>query len=136
MTLPTGSAARKGIPIYRGFMKIFPDAIAAVSQLTALSTEKHNPGGDVGWQKDKSTDELDAGLRHMLDDIMSEDPVARDEDGALHATKMAWRMMANLQRLADSGVDIYALLPDALDSEYDVTLDENWFPFAPRLDRP
>ncbi len=125
--LPTDSKTRKGIPVYRGFMKIFPDAMAAVAQLTALSTEKHNPGGDVGWQKDKSTDELDALGRHMLDDAI--DPLSRDKDGALHAVKMAWRPMANLQRLADSGVDIFAHPPDEQTSDgYLIYLDENWFP--------
>ena len=127
--LPTDSKVRKGIPLYRGFVKIFPDAMAAVAQLTALSTEKHNPGGEIGWVKEKSTDELDAHLRHMIDDVQSPDPVARDDDGALHATKMAWRTMANLQRMADSGVDIYAALADVQTNDgYLVTLDENWFP--------
>jgi hypothetical protein len=110
MSLPTDSKTRKGIPVYRGFIKIFPDAVAAVAQLTAISTEKHNPGGDVGWQKDKSTDELDAQLRHMLDDAIA--PCSRDDEGAMHAVKIAWRGMANLQRLADAGVDIYADLRD------------------------
>lgn len=121
--LPTDSKTRKGIPVYRGFLKIFPDATAAVSQLTAISTEKHNPGGDVGWVKEKSTDELDALGRHMLDDAI--DPLSRDTDGALHAVKMAWRGMANLQRLADSGVNIFAEIPEST-SEVVVTLDENW----------
>ena len=125
MSLPTDSKARKNIPIYRGFVKPFPDAMAAVAQLTAIATKQHHPDGGVYWDKSKSTDELDALLRHMLDDVMV--PFSRDAEGALHAVKIAWRGMANLQRLADSGVNIFALLEEA-SSEYDVTLEENWFP--------
>ena len=32
----------------------------------------------------------------------------RDKEGVMHATKEAWRGLANLQRLSDSGVNIYA----------------------------
>ena len=122
--LPTDSKVRKGIPIYRGFVKCFPDAMAAIAQLTARATKQHHPDADVHWDKSKSVDELDALLRHMLDDVM--DPLSRDAEGVLHAVKIGWRAMANLQRLADSGVDIFA--EEADDSEYVVTMDENWFP--------
>ena len=138
--LPTDSQARKNIPIYRGFVKCFPDAMAAVAQLTAVAAKQHHPDGGIYWDKEKSVDELDALLRHMLDDVM--EPLSRDAEGALHAVKIAWRGMANLQRLADSGVNIFVeeprpqnkwewarkegLLKDD-DSEYKVTLDENWF---------
>ena len=125
MSLPTDSKARKNIPVYRGFIKCFPDAIAAVAQLTGVATKQHHPDGGVYWDKTKSTDELDALLRHMLDDVM--EPLSRDAEGVLHAVKIAWRGMANLQRLSDSGVDIYALLEEA-SSQYAVSLDENWFP--------
>lgn len=106
--LPTDSKTRKGIPIYRGFVRNFPDAMAAVAQLSRLSNDKHNPGSDdIIWNKDVSMDELDCLMRHMVDDVS----VLRDRDGALHAVKIAWRGMANLQRLADNGVDIFAYLP-------------------------
>jgi hypothetical protein len=83
--------------------------MAAVAQLSFIANEQHSPGQEMHWAKDKSTDEMDALMRHMLDDV---NPVVddRDTDGVLHATKEAWRSMANLQRLADSGVDIFAPL--------------------------
>ncbi len=130
MSLPTDSAARKNIPVYRGFVKCFPDAIAAVAQLTGVATKQHHPDGGVYWDKTKSVDELDALLRHMLDDAM--EPLSRDAEGVLHAVKIAWRGMANLQRLADSGVDIFALLDEY--AGYDgriVTVDESWCPPVP-----
>ena len=110
MSLPTDSKTRKTIPIFRGFMKLFPDAIAAIAQLTFVATQQHHPGGEVHWDKTKSTDEQDAYLRHMLDTCTAGDLAARDTDGVLHAVKQGWRAMANLQRLADDGVDIYAVL--------------------------
>ena len=126
--LPTDSQARKNIPVYRGFVKCFPDAMAAVAQLTAIATKQHHPDGGVYWDKSKSDDELDALCRHMLDDVM--EPLSRDAEGALHAVKIAWRGMANLQRLADSGVNIFAEEQNdyAGYDNYIVTMDENWFP--------
>jgi len=99
------------IPVYSGVVKYFPDVLAAVAQLSFLGNEQHSPGEPLHWAKEKSRDELDAFMRHMIDDV---DPNApdRDTEGALHATKMVWRAMANLQRLADSGVDIYAVLSE------------------------
>ena len=108
--LPTDSKARKDIPIYTGFVRFFPDAMGAVAQLSQIATLKHTPGATIAvWNKAKSTDELDCLMRHMVDDV--NEPY--DRDNVLHATKVAWRGMANLQRLADSGVDIFAALDEA-----------------------
>lgn len=103
--LPTDPQERKGIPIYSGFVKYFPDAMAAVSQLSFLGNEQHHPGTPLHWDKDKSQDELDALMRHLVD---SSGGVPRDTEGVLHEVKVAWRAMANLQRLADKGVNIFA----------------------------
>ena len=34
MTLPTNAEERKAIPIYTGFVKYFPDAMAAVAKIS------------------------------------------------------------------------------------------------------
>lgn len=104
MSLPKDPAARKAIPVYSGFVKYFPDAMAAVAQLSLIANEQHNPGQPLHWAKGKSTDHQDAFMRHMMDELETEG----DEDGVLHATKQAWRAMAHLQSLADKGVDIFA----------------------------
>lgn len=101
MTLPTDAKARKAIPIYTGFVKYFPKAIAAVAQLSQVANEQHNPGQPVHWAKEKSTDEPDALMRHLTDQAQGE---VYDTDGILHAIKVAWRAMANLERLLESGV--------------------------------
>lgn len=99
MSLPTDAAARKAIPVYSGFVVYFPDAIAAVAQLSQIANEQHNPGTDVHWDRSKSKDELDAMMRHTLDMAGGTES---DADGVLHATKQAWRSMANLQKLLES----------------------------------
>ena len=112
MSLPTDSKTRKEIPVYSGFIKYFPDATAAVAQCSFIANEQHSPGEEMHWAKDKSKDELDALMRHMIDDTMED----RDEEGIMHAVKLAWRGMANLQRLADSGVDIFAIVRSTADA--------------------
>lgn len=94
--LTTDAKARKNIPVYTGFVKYFPRAIAAVAELSRIANEQHHPGSPVHWDKSKSTDEKDALMRHMLDEALD---VPVDTDDVLHATKLAWRAMANLERV-------------------------------------
>ena len=111
--LPSDAQARKEIPIYSGFVRYFPNAMAAVAQLSFLANEQHNPGEEMHWAKEKSTDELDAEMRHLVDHAEAlnegnDETLLRDSEGVLHATKNAWRAMANLERMYESGIDIFA----------------------------
>jgi hypothetical protein len=81
--LPTDAQERKRIPIYSGFINYFPLAVAEVAKLSFKGNEQHNPGTPLHWDRSKSGDELDAMMRHVL-----------DEDW----TEVAWRAMANLQK--------------------------------------
>ncbi len=92
MTLPTDAAARKQVPVYSGFVKYFPLAMAEVAQLSRIGNEQHNPGKPLHWDRSKSGDELDAAMRHLLE------AGAMDVDGVRHSTKLAWRAMANLEK--------------------------------------
>lgn len=98
MALPTDAQARKNIPVYSGFIKYFPDAICEVARLSKIGNDQHNPGQPLHWAKEKSGDELDALMRHLIDDASG---VPTDTDDVDHAVKVAWRAMANLQRLCD-----------------------------------
>lgn len=60
ITLPTAPAARKAIPVATGFIDYFPDAIAAVAELSRIGNEQHNPGKPLFWDRSKSQDEADA----------------------------------------------------------------------------
>lgn len=104
--LPADATARKGMPIFSGCLAYFPHAIAAVSQCSRIGNDQHNPGQPLHWAKHKSTDETDCILRHAAD--MAVDPLHRDADGVLAAVKMAWRALANLERMHDAGQDIFA----------------------------
>ncbi len=99
MQLPTDSQARKDLPIASGFMDYFPDAIAAVAELSRIANEKHNPGMPMHWSKDKSTDHADCLIRHFMQ-RGTWDTV--EGVAVLHATEMAWRAMAILQLELDA----------------------------------
>jgi Domain of unknown function (DUF5664) len=92
MSLPTDKAARKAVPIHSGVLRYFPDAIAAVAELSRIGNDQHNPGEPLHWAREKSTDELDALARHLLE------AGTVDTDGVRHSTKVAWRALANLQK--------------------------------------
>ncbi len=86
--LPEDAAERKKYPLYRGLLRYFPDALAAVARCSWEGNEQHHPGTELHWDKNKSTDEPDALIRHMLD----------AEHSIPERTKVAWRALAWLQR--------------------------------------
>ena len=81
--LPTDAKERKKYPMYSGLIKYFPHALAAVSHCSYQGNEQHPPDKPLHWDMDKSADELDALIRHMVEE---------DWD------KVAWRALANLER--------------------------------------
>ena len=89
---------RKGMPVYSGVLSYFPDAIKEVSKASAQGQKQHNHGEKLYWDKNKSTDNEDAMVRHLIDH--SVDPV--DDDGVLHLAKVAWRALAALQIYLDN----------------------------------
>lgn len=107
MALPTDAKARKGIPMFSGLVAYFPTALAAVAQLSRIGNDQHNPGEPLGWAKEKSADEKDALVRHLAD--TANDEAHRDPDGVMAAVKLAWRALANLERMADRGVNIFSV---------------------------
>ena len=86
---------RKTIPLFRGLFRYFPDALAAVAQLSFIGNEQHNPGQEMFDNREKSNDDYDCALRHMLE---AEDV---DHDGVIHATKVAWRALRALQKILE-----------------------------------
>lgn len=106
MALPTDAKARKDVPLARGLLDYFPDALAAVAEVSRIGNEQHNPGEPLHWAKEKSTDEADALLRHLID------RGSIDTDGVRHSAKVAWRALALLQRELDAEAQ------DELDYQY------------------
>jgi len=92
VTLTTDAAARKAMPIATGVLDYFPDALAAVAHCSKVGNDQHNPGEPLHWAKEKSTDEPDALIRHLIE------RGTVDTDGVRHSAKVAWRALALLQR--------------------------------------
>ncbi len=92
MSVPTEAATRKALPLARGVLDYFSDALLAVAEVSRVGNEQHNPGQPIHWNKEKSTDEADALLRHLID------RGKLDTDGLRHSAKVAWRALALLQR--------------------------------------
>lgn len=92
MSLPADAKSRKQRPIVRGVLDYFPDAISEVAHCSWVGNEQHNPGEPLHWAKEKSADEADALVRHLID------RGKRDTDGVRHSAKVAWRALAMLQR--------------------------------------
>jgi hypothetical protein len=90
--LPTDSQERKKIPIYTGLIKYFPDAVAEVARVSLIGNQQHHPDKPLHWDRNKSTDELDALARHLVE------AGKIDSDGVRHSAKVAWRALANLQK--------------------------------------
>ena len=83
---------RKERPIYTGVLKYFPDAIMEVAKVSLAGNQQHHPDKPLHWDRGKSSDELDALARHLID------AGKIDDDGQRHSAKVAWRALANLQK--------------------------------------
>ena len=96
--LPTEAKERKTIPLWSGLFKYFPDALVEVARLSYIGNLQHNPGQPLHWAREKSTDQEDTILRHLLDSGTV------DTDGVRHSTKVAWRALAKLQLELEAAV--------------------------------
>lgn len=83
---------RKQMPVFTGVLRYFPDAIKEVAKVSYAGNQQHNPDKPLHWDRNKSTDELDALSRHLID------AGTFDDDGMRHSAKVAWRALANLQK--------------------------------------
>ena len=112
--LLTSVCERKQMPVERGALRYFPDALMLVSMLSRRADLKHSPGADPNdpgrpvWVKGKSTDHGDCLLRHQMDVGDFDDEVGLD-----HAVHVAWRGLAQLQTMVD-------------ELGYDQIVDWNW----------
>jgi hypothetical protein len=112
-TLPTDAKARKALPIFSGVLRYFPDAIAAVAACSQAGNDQHHPGQPLHWDRSKSTDELDALTRHLVE------AGAVDTDGIRHSAKVAWRALANLQKEIEKDRTAKSVAAAGLDDEQD-----------------
>lgn len=92
------SDQRKTYPLTSGLLDYFPDACAAVANVSWAGNEKHNPGQSLHWARGKSMDHADCILRHLtqrgtFDTINLKDKTLRIR----HSAALAWRALALLQ---------------------------------------
>jgi len=98
------SATRKLMPVASGVLNYFPDALLCVAWVSRAGNDKHNPGQPLHWAKEKSTDEPDCEVRHMLDHLrgVEADPGLEPLGELGHLASKAWRALAHLQRACDA----------------------------------
>jgi hypothetical protein len=92
--LPTDYDQRKSLPIFDGCIMYFPLALLAVSEVSRLGNEQHNPGEPLHWARGKSMDQYNTCVRHLMDHRLGG---RYDTDGGRHLAKAAWRALAALQ---------------------------------------
>lgn len=95
--MTTDKKARKEMPIARGVLDYFPDAVAAVANVSYVGNQQHNPAQEMFWSKGKSNDHADCLARHLLE------RGKLDDDGLRHSAKAAWRALAMLQVEIENG---------------------------------
>ena len=82
---------RKNQPIVTGVLDYFPLAILAIAEVSNDGNAQHNPGQPLHWAREKSQDEINTALRHLLE--------REKMDGSVrHLAKAAWRLLAALQK--------------------------------------
>ena len=86
---------RKRIPIYSGVIQYFPQALKEIAKVSQAGNDQHHAGQPLHWDRTKSTDELDALVRHLIDHASGE---IFDKDGQRHLAKVCWRALARLEK--------------------------------------
>jgi hypothetical protein len=113
LTLPVDSQVRKDIPIYSGFLKYFPAAIAGAARHSKRGNDKHNPGQELHHARGKSMDHADCIQRHLVDMADLEAIIERggfddkrDQEVVMvlleEADALVWRSAALSQKLYET----------------------------------
>jgi hypothetical protein len=104
-TLPTDSTDRKNYPLFRGCLRYFPAALAGIARTSKLGNDKHNPGEEMHHARNKSSDQGDCIVRHLVDveDLLAAldrgDAAVTQQDVLNEVDQMAWRALAFSQEL-------------------------------------
>ena len=100
LTLPsTVAQERKNTPVFTGLLKYFPNALEEVAKVSKIGNDQHNPNTPIHWDRNKSTDQLDAGTRHLIDHAKG---IVIDTDGGYHLAKSIWRLCAELEIILEN----------------------------------
>jgi len=86
---------RKAAPVYDSVLRYFPNAITAVAEVARVGNDQHNPGQPMKWAVEKSTDEGNALMSHLLKRAAG---YTWAPEGTRHLAHVAWRALAMLER--------------------------------------
>ena len=89
---------RKQRPLYEGVLKYFPNALMEVAHASWVGNNQHGNGDKLQWTREKSSDHMDACLRHIMDYANG---TIKDTDGCYHLAKAIWRLNAELELLIE-----------------------------------
>lgn len=97
--IDASSEVRKTFPMAAGLLDYFPDALAAVAQISYAGNEKHNPGEPMHHARGKSMDHADCIIRHL---------VGRGgfDGDQRESAALAWRALALLQEELEAEFDL------------------------------
>lgn len=103
------SEERKRFPMATGLIDYAPDALAAVSHVSWVGNNKHNPGQPLHHARGKSMDHADCQVRHLStrrdpDPAYAGDPI----EHVSHLAQKAWRAIMELQEAME---EMYELDP-------------------------
>ena len=90
--LPTNDEERKRVKLTAIF-RLFPNACVALAKHIKAGADKYC-GGELRWDRNKSPEELESLLRHVFEQVQNPTCVAT-------AQAIAWRAMANLEKLTE-----------------------------------
>jgi hypothetical protein len=82
---------REDYPLFDGLLAYFPAALCEIARWSKVGNDKHNPGEELHWSREKSTDHQNKIARHLLDYDQVE------ENGFIEAIPLAWRALALAQ---------------------------------------
>jgi len=88
---PEDDATRGRFPMADGLLDYFPNALAAVAEVSKIGNDKHNPGEPMHHVRGKSMDHRNKIMRHLCD------AGGVDAGGVRHSAYVAWRALALLQ---------------------------------------
>jgi hypothetical protein len=112
--LSEDSDERKRIPIFSGVVKYFPAALAYVSSVSQIGNDKHNPGEPLHWSRNKSHDQLDALMRHVVDVAIEDGNDNRlGNETVYFLAQVAWRALAELQIRLEEKAEAARAEPEA-----------------------
>lgn len=95
--IPEDDAERACYPIGTYLTEYCPNALLALSKHSYEANEKHNPGEEIHWARDKSIGSINRIFRHLFEFAWHYGRGEKDKS-RYHLTAAAWRTNELLER--------------------------------------